>query len=302
MKNVLLFIAIVSAIVQGYSQIIPNNSFEQWKTNSFPQYEEPLPWNTTNPYTSLVGQPNVTKSEDAFDGSYSARLETVEIQVSTYTFYAPGVLTFADFNINFATQQYSFGGGLPLQTKVSRLDGKFKYQSVENDSASVLIYCYRHPEGEAIDTIGVGLAYLHDAENWTDFSVYMQYFNDHTPDSFNVLLLSSGTFQLGYMPPGSVLYVDDISVDTTFSAVKLNPSQQAKIYPNPTSGKLYIEISNNINEGMLSIYDMIGNIAKEVDFSGSSVITDVGNLPNGVYTYKITDQSKIPITGTFVKH
>lgn len=301
-KLILLCTILVYFSLTSYSQIIPNNSFETWVPYNNNAYEEPSPWKTTNPYTTFVGQVNVKKSDEASAGSYSARLETIEIQFGTFTFYAPGLLTFADFNVDFVSQNYSFGGGLALQKKVSELKGKYKYQPVENDSASILIYCFRHPEGEDIDTIGVGLTYLHDADDWTDFSVNMQYFNDHTPDTFNVLLLSTGTFQLGYMPPGSVLLIDDISVDTTFTSIATNSSLQAKLYPNPTSGKINIELDEKIKSGRLFLFDLVGNRVKEMEFSGNYIYTDISELSNGIYTFKITGGKQLPVTGTFVKH
>jgi len=302
MKNVVLLLAVLFAFIQSYSQVIPNNSFETWESFNNGAYEEPTPWHTTNPYTSLVGQVNVTKSDDATDGNYSARLETVEINYLTFTFYAPGLLTLADFNVNFLTQQYSISGGLPLQKRVTQLNGKFKYQPAENDSASVLIYCFRHPQGENIDTIGVGLTYLHSVENWSDFTVYMQYLNDHTPDTFNIVILSAGTFQLGYMPPGSVLYVDELSVDTTVSNVASNMSLEAALYPNPASGNVTINLNKSVRTGILTIFDMTGNMIKEENFTGATVITDISNLSNGIYAFKITGGDKLPVTGTFIKH
>ncbi len=50
---------------------------------------------------------------------------------------------FADFNIDLITQEFSFSGGLFLQDKVTKLMGKYKYTGAENDSASVIIYCFK---------------------------------------------------------------------------------------------------------------------------------------------------------------
>jgi hypothetical protein len=302
MKKVTLLVFMLSILSYSFSQIvIPNNSFETWESNPFPVYEEPTPWGTPNPYTSLAGAVTVTKSDDAVSGNYSARLETIEIQLGSSTLQAPGLVTYADFNVNIATGDYSFSGGLFMQKRISSLSGKFKYQSAENDSASVLIYCYKHPEGENIDTIGVGLAFLHDAETWTDFTVNMNYFNTQIPDTFNVLIMSTGTFELGYMPPGSVLYVDDITVDTAANAIESNQSLQAKLYPNPTSGLLIIEVDDVVKDGNLKIFDLSGHLVSERVVNGQTIKTDVTRFANGPYTFTLTGLNKRPITGTFIK-
>jgi len=302
MKKVTLLIFMLSMLGYSFSQIvIPNNNFETWESNPSPVYEEPTPWGTPNPYTSLVGAVTVTKSDDAVSGNYSARLETIEIQLGANTLQAPGLLTYADFNVNIANGDYSFSGGLFMQQRISSLSGKFKYQSAENDSASVLIYCFSHPEGENLDTIGVGLTFLHDAETWTDFTVNMNYFNDQIPDTFNVLIMSTGTFELGYMPPGSVLYVDDITVDTTANAIESNQPLQAKLYPNPTSGQLIIEVDDVLRDGNLKIFDLNGHLVIEKAVNGQAIKTDVGQLAAGNYTFTITGLNKGPVTGTFIK-
>lgn len=301
MKKSIFLLSILFLSLASFAQTIPNSDFESWESNTLPPYEQPDPWNTPNPYTSILGQVSVSKSNDAFSGSYSAQLKTIEIEYASNKIYAPGLLTYADFKIDFISLDYTFGGGVFLQQKVSKLKGKYKYQGAEGDSASVLIYCYRHPEGQGIDTIGVGLTFLHDAEAWTDFSVDMQFFNSRTPDTFNVLIMSTGTFEVGYMPPGSVLYVDDITIDTTLSAIPTNQSQQAKHYPNPTSNKLVIELEKDGNERTLSIIDINGRLVKEIIFDGNTVIADVSFLSEGIYTYRISDNKNIPVTGAFIK-
>lgn len=301
MKNTFALLLILFIYTASVAQSIPNGSFEDWKTVPFPSYEDPTQWNTPNKYTALALSICVKKSDDAVDGNYSARLETVEINIGENTFQAPGLVTYADFEIDFITQNYTFGGGIFLQKKVSKLKGKYKYQSAENDSASVLIYCFSHPEGEKIDTIGAGLAYLHDATEWTDFSVNMQYFNNHTPDTFNVLIMSSGTFEIGYMPPGSVLYIDNLTIDTLVNSIGTNNARVAKHFPNPVNDKLIIELEENEQDRNLKVFDINGQLVKEIRFSGSSITFDVSSFQAGIYTYHINDTKALPYKGTFIK-
>lgn len=299
MKNTILLLALLFVTVFMEAQTIPNSDFESWEQGL--NFEEPAPWNTPNPITTWLSVLTVEKSEDAFSGSYSARLETRELEVGNTKYQVPGLLTYADFTFNALAGTYTFSGGVYKQEKVYKLRGKYKYQSVENDSASVLIYCFRHPEGEEFDTIGVGLTFLHDAADWSEFSVDMYYLNDRTPDTFNVLLMSTGTFEIGYMPPGSVLYVDNVTIDTIYNAIGTSEQLNAKHYPNPTSDKLVIELEDNKQDRVLKIFDINGRMSKELDFDGKKVIVDVRSLPAGIYTYQVRSGKEIPITGSFIK-
>lgn len=299
MKKTILLLPLLFITLLIFSQTLPNNSFETWESNPFPSYEEPPPWNTANPFTALAGVVSVTKSEDAYDGDFSARLETIEINVGQ-TFQAPGLVTFADFNIDFISLDYTFGGGIYLQEKVTKLMGKYKYAGAENDSASVLIYCFRNHEGEGMDTIGAGLAFLPDASEWTDFSVDMIYFSPSTPDTFNVLIMSTGSFELGNMPPGSVLFLDDISIETLINSVENPLIEQAKIYPVPANNLLTIELDIKANY-TLNLFNLNGHLIKSVSFNNNLKQIDISNLPKGTYSYRILNNEGLRYAGSFIK-
>lgn len=299
MKKTVFILGLIFSTIFIQAQTIPNSSFESWESGT--NFEDPTPWNTPNSITAWLNAVTVTKSDDAFDGDFSARLETREITIGATKYQVPGLVTYADFDINVLEGTFSFSGGVYKQEKVYKLRGKYKYKSVDNDSASVLIYCFRHPDGEDFDTIGAGLTFLHDADDWTEFSVDMYYLNDQTPDTFNVLLMSSGTFQMGYMPPGSVLYVDNITIDTIYNAIGTNQQFNAKHFPNPTSDKLTIELENEQRDRMVKIFDINGRMVKQLPFEGRKTTIDVSALPGGTYTYQISNNKNIPITGSFIK-
>lgn len=299
MKKINLLFTLLIVNILTFGQTLPNNSFETWEANPFPSYEEPPPWNTANPFTALAGAVSVTKSEDANSGEFSARLETIEINIGQ-TFQAPGLLTLADFNINLGTLEFSFNGGIFLQEKVSKLMGKYKFTAAENDSATVLIYCFSHPEGEDIDTIGIGTSYLHDAVEWTDFSVDMFYLSPATPDTFNVLIMSTGSFEIGNMPPGSVMLVDDITIETAVGTDENMVVEKANIYPIPANDYLTFEL-NESNDYTLNIFDINGRLLKEARFEGNTTSTNISNLSKGTYTYQILDKKGLRYAGSFIK-
>lgn len=301
MKKYLLIFSIIFVTINSFGQVIPNPGFETWVPNIFPAYEEPAPWNTANPFTGLVGIVTTTKSTDAYSGMYSAEMQTKLISVGTTQFRAPGLVTYADFDIDITTQEFSFGGGLFLQDKVTKLSGMYKYSPVDNDSATVLIYCFRHPEGTDIDTIGVGFGFLQASADWASFSVDMQYLNNHAPDTFNVLIMSTASFDIENMPIGSKLYVDDIAIETTVGMHEIGKQTFVNAYPNPAYDQITIEVEKAKKGNLIQVFDMNGRLVETMHFDEQKVTLNTSQLPTGTYSYRITNSENLANQGTFLK-
>jgi hypothetical protein len=68
------------------------------------------------------------------------------------------------------------------------------------------------------------------------------------------------------------------------SAIQKPGLADAIIYPNPVSEKLVISLKNNSNiSTTVSIYNTIGSMMLQQDFSGQTHILDLGFLPEGIY-------------------
>ncbi len=295
MKNVFTLILLFSIVVFGKAQTLPNNDFESWENLGL--YEEPETWNTPNPFTSIAGAVGVTKSNDAYSGSFAARLETIDILGGS--FQAPGLLTLSEFNVDIGSGDFSFSGGYFLQENVSRLTGMYKYTGVNGDSASIIMYNFKHPEGEEMDTIGIGVTFLHDAEEWTPFEVIMENNNNHLPDTFNVMVLSSGSTDLNI---GSVLFVDSISIETNTGIIDLwNPTTPLHVYPNPAVETVNFEAGENALERVLIIYDLNGRIVSKTAFNTKTTQVDIENFKPGLFSYNVTEKGKRIYSGTFLK-
>ena len=72
------------------------------------------------------------------------------------------------------------------------------------------------------------------------------------------------------------------------------PSNNYKIYPNPTTTGVFTITSHNNKSEKLEIYDAIGKIVVEAQSITSKV--DVSNLNSGIYIVKITEENKVQIT------
>ena len=62
----------------------------------------------------------------------------------------------------------------------------------------------------------------------------------------------------------------------------VNASAQIRVYPNPTSGMLSIEVPV-ATAGSAKIFDAMGRWMKDVSLSATKTIVDVSDLPDGIY-------------------
>jgi hypothetical protein len=295
MKNIFMLILFFSIAIFGNAQTLPNNDFETWEDHGL--YEEPDMWHTPNPFTSLGGGVGVTKSENSFTGTYAARLETIDMFGGSIL--APGLLTLSDFNVDLVTQEFNFSGGYFLQENVSKLTGMYKYSGVDGDSASVVIYNFRHPEGEEMDTIGVGFTFLHDAEDWTPFEVIMVNNNNHLPDTFNVMIISSGSEDVKV---GSLMFVDSIVIETNTGIINLwKPVLPLHVYPNPAFDFATFEAAESASDRKLIIYDLSGRIVSQTEFNSKTIQVDTKAFMPGLFSYTVNEKGKRIYSGSFLK-
>lgn len=300
MKKIYIFIIVSVFVFTSQAQELPNSGFETWE--SFGTYEEPVGWHTPNPFTSLIGAVTVTKSEDATEGAYSAKLESILIEFGPLKYNVPGLVTYADFTVDFASGDFTFGGGLYLPYSVQALSGKYKYIPVDDDTASVVMYSFAHPEGEPMDTIGIGYGFLGAAADWTDFTVPMFPLNDHTPDTFNVLLMSTNTFIIDSVTPGSLFYIDELSIETSVGIFNLSGRKtEMSVFPNPTTDYLTFETAENGTNRVLRIFDLNGREVKSVRFDSQKITVDVNSLTQGHYSYVLQEKNDLLNSGSFIK-
>ncbi len=275
-----------------FGQSLPNSDFDSWI--DYGPYENPQFWNTPNEYLILFGQYTVSKSNDAYSGDYSVMLETKSLSITN----VPGLITLAQINVDLLNQTYSIDGGMALHENVSKLTGMYKYEAAENDSAVVLIYNFKRDSAGEMDTIGYGVRNLGNAATWTPFTVNMDNLNTHIPDTFNVIILSSGP----ELYAGSVLYIDSLAIETNTGIFSLDDNRMiTKVYPNPSTDMVYFEASENNKERELRIYDVSGKLVCELDFREVKTKLYVKKYPPGIYTYQVIKHNRILSSGSFIK-
>lgn len=293
MKNLILPFVLLLLSSYAVGQNVPNNDFDNWIDMGL--YEEPENWNTPNPFLISFGEQNVYKSTDSFSGNYSAKLETKNMFGAADI---PGLITLAEIDVDLLAQTYSIKGGLPLNENVSKLTGMYKYSGVDTDSGLVIIYNFRRDGEGEIDTIGYGLLSLPNASIWTPFTVTMVNQNYNVPDTFNVIILSSGD----QMTAGSVLHVDSLAIETNTGIIDLNQSRlKVSVYPNPASEVVNFKTYNISSDRKIYIIDASGKVVFEHEFNNYDVNINIQNLTDGFYTYGVTERGKLLATGSFLK-
>ena len=295
MKNYFTIFFVLLCFLGVNAQELPNSGFESWVDQG--TYEEPEFWSTPNPFTSLAGVICVEKSDDAAEGMYSARLETKDILGGLYQ--SPGLLTYGNFFVDFATQEFSFSGGLPITNQVTKVYGKYKYSGADGDMGSILAYSYRIPEGGGDpDTVAMGFGFLADATEWTDFEFPVMMMSTEQADTFNIIILSSGSFEV---ISGSVLHIDEIGIDVITSVEEDQDAFTVSAYPNPVVNQVTFETTKGAADRTLVIYDMTGRQVVNREFNSESIVVDLSQLPAGMYSYRINAEGEMISSGPLMK-
>jgi hypothetical protein len=212
MKKHLLLLCFACFGISVYGQnSVPNGTFENWITGTFnnPQYY---------PYTSNIatylkqGVFNVTRTTDAYHGSYAVQVATTTIPGDTAFGYFVNILP----GNNSPSQWH---GGMPYNQIPTGVRGYYKYNVATADSATMII---------AFSKLGnnIGTYYLKIGGVNTSYKLFSINFNpalSTTPDSVEFGALSckfSPPMQQPHGVAGSVLKLDSVS----FTGVSSQPA------------------------------------------------------------------------------
>jgi hypothetical protein len=66
-----------------------------------------------------------------------------------------------------------------------------------------------------------------------------------------------------------------------------------KLYPNPTSGKVFVTFSRELNNAILSIHDNTGKLLSTFKAKGMQVEFDLSPFPAGMYYIRIEENGKV---------
>jgi len=159
------------------------------------------------------------------------------------------------------------------------------------------------------DSVGGVVATLGSALNYTKFSFDIGYNLTDNPDTIMLAFAASNfidsnnTYQ-----PGSKLILDDLAFEFP-NGVSL-PLKEAlsatKVYPNPSSGRLYIDLSGKGEPSSdIRLYNLIGKdmtnqVVSNYDITKNRFLLNIESLESGIYIYIIHENGKTH-SGKFTK-
>jgi len=268
----------------GATKAIPNGSFENWTELSF---EDPDGWLSSNFFSADPAFPAVSKSTEAQNGTYSAKITNVVIiDGDTLGFLTNGIIG-----------DDGPAGGMPVFNNPDKVKFYYKYIPVGPDTA---VYYSILSKWDSSLNVSVEVEEIQQklapSPNFTYFEVPYAYNKVPSADTLSISF-GSGNFIDGnnYVGLGSALYIDNITV--TYKSTDIEEyifGSAVSVYPNPASDLVNIELKDvftgNVN---VKIIDVNGKIvySNQVNVPENGMVEQISlkNLNSGNYMIEFTN-------------
>ncbi|MDP1621430.1 MAG: PCMD domain-containing protein [Bacteroidales bacterium] len=321
MKHILTIVIFAFVMNAAFSQSnIPNGNFENWynvvisATLNYDDIGTGPADNWLSTLNSLAAVPQtaggpgpvtVIKTTDKYSGTFAAKAVSANFPLGPVTIFIPGMI---------GTAQLDFAGvrailGKPCAgCKPMRFKGYYKFEPVNGDSCAAIILLSKwNSTAKKRDTIGYGKMVQRNAVNtYTQFDIPVNYTGSGTIDTMTLLVVSSAGFNLfnfmgGVGQPGSTMYVDELTLDYPAGIQQvLMPEVTVSAYPNPASDILHLNLSKEVKNGALEVYNAEGKQVGSYELSKRANSVPVNTLINGAYYFRLVSGKKLLNTGTFV--
>jgi len=312
MKKAIFFLFILVSTVSISAQYqLFNKDFEEWvempTSAGNVTYLTPYGdiWATSNEAAMVfVANPSVNRTTDKYNGTYAAKIETIQLGTSK----GSGTLFTGKFKLDIINPLNSTIFGIPFTDKPVYLKGFYKYSPVDGDSCRIASYLTKwNTVNKRRDTIA--LATINRSESITavtsfkEFDIFYNYYiSDKAPDSLTIVFASSADGANFNAAVGSTLIIDAISLEYHPLAVdKIEKQNEIISYPNPVGDVLTIMSKTNLLGLNIKIYNTLGSLVliKQLRADKEQIFTS--GLPSGVYHYTINRENKILETGKLLK-
>lgn len=277
MKKILLAIAFLSTLGLN-AQNIPNSGLESW-TFPFP-FEDPTDWATLNVISYLGGPISTTKSSDAHSGSFSAKSESFEADISgSGTMDTLAGIMFIG-SIDFASQ--SSIQGMAFNYKPDSLIVWTKSNLLSGDSSAIQVSLTKWNAATMTqDQIAQGF-YLEEqsSSSFKRVSIPLMYNSTEAPDTMAIFVLSG----ISSIHPGSAIWVDDFSFVYNSASVEEIGGLSCSFFPNPADNALTISAEKDEN---IEVFTAAGvKVDAFVLFQNESKQLNTAAYPSGFYFLK----------------
>ncbi|MCR4964796.1 MAG: T9SS type A sorting domain-containing protein [Bacteroidales bacterium] len=295
------------------AQTVPNGDFESWNGNT------PDSWTTSlngNIITELFGMEVPvpvsvsfgSSTTDAHGGTAALQLapSTFGIPGTEYSYLMPGIaqLGSADqFNIPLslimdiaqgnisnldsmdlsalATLTQLLAKGLPCTSTPYGVKMWVKYQPAEGDTLTVIAFTKSNG-------VPASYAYYMSSTPYSDYTQIELQFDDPLAacDSIFIGILTSGF----NAHEGTILKVDDITLNYDNTAVSDHIDDVIDIYPNPTTDML--NITGMTDQFSYQLYDLTGRLLLSGNGDTRTTV-NVSALPTGVYLLHLQSNDQV---------
>ncbi|MBU8892720.1 MAG: PCMD domain-containing protein [Bacteroidales bacterium] len=281
----------------SFSQNLPNYDFEEWEESK--SFNNPIDWGTSNYSVWGIYNFNTVIQEelDTYSGNSSIKLETIEKNIAGEYVKIAGVITLGIFDVNLSTRKAEIKGGIPFTNRPSILSGYYKYSTSGLDSCIMSIFLTKHNTStKNRDTLGIGVFTSNKQDEWSIFEAPVKYSSTETPDSMNIIILSSDT---SIFDTGSTLFLDKLFIDASLSVPEKLLIPEIYVFPNPATDYFKINCPN-ISFCKYSIIDVTGKILISSKYHATEELINISNLNPGLYFIQVTIQNNIPVTKSII--
>ena len=243
---------------------LPNYSFEDWYVN---KYAHPVGFYSRNDVMIANGRKaTLTRSTDAYEGQYSAKLEVDSIGGTK------GVLTNAFY------QNWALESGAPYSAMPDSFSGFYKADVVAGDSAYFQFYFSRD------DTIRYYYSMFIDSTvDWTPINLTFDL--DTPPDSLRIYCRSSNQL-------GSAVYFDAFQFHGGDLSVKEKRKATIGAFPNPVDNQCTVWANSVIKK--IELLDLQGRLLQTHHPQSEKYLLDLEKLASGKYFVVIyTDDEQV---------
>lgn len=298
----------VSSTLLAQTQI-SESGFNNWDTAPSGGWEEPSGgmWATPNATIDAVPvfppPPPTTKTTDAIEGNFAARMETGEI----FSILAPGTLFVGEFEVNFTNPIESAKFGKPFTDMPLRMTGSYKYQPIGGDSCDIYAVLWEwNTTTNSRDTIATCRLPIVDNKTpvttYTAFDLPFTYRNGNTPDSMTIVFTSSFAGDQFEGQVGSTLFIDDVKLEYVNGLfATLMPEVDVNVFPNPSSEIATFEIAEILEDNRLELFDAQGKLVYSDVVTDQVHTVDIRQYPSGTFYYSYTSQGRVINSGTLQK-
>jgi hypothetical protein len=308
-----IFFMLLSVTGMSQTSTLPNGNLNDWH---FEVHQSPgggywVPdgdfFKTINILDTIATPSGITcfRSDTVHSGTHAARLVTREIAI--LQILIPGVV--GTLALDMANITAHVGTPYTFPAKAASFQGWYRSAPVLGDSAGAAVLLSKwNTTTLKRDTLGFKLlVFKGNVSNYTFFDTPIPYTGPNImPDSITMLLLASAGYNGNNFfackgRVGSQAWFDDVTLtDVNGFKHNLMPEVSVKLFPNPASSKLIVELEKPIKNGKFMIYTLDGKEVYTASLPQVRNDVSVSALIAGTYYYKVSDGKSILNSGSFI--